>query len=118
MKFEIEIHDREVKWVIDALRQASSLVSGSQLRSEDGYGTHFTGRFDCGRLAGQLEAQLPKPRIPEPGLWGVVEASISGSPEIRAWVRGIDWWVRLSDGAGIGWRHLLDPTLIRDGIES
>ena len=75
---------------------------------EDGYGD----------LAIQIEAQVKPARIPEPGLWGVVEATYSG------WHRGSwvhcdgDVWRSLRDDGHewVTWTSLVDPVLVREGI--
>jgi hypothetical protein len=74
----------------------------------------------CRKLADQIESQIQPPRIPEPGLWGVVEAGFLG---IRSkWVRMVvgtsdecHWCDEESRWAD--WDHLVDPTLVRPGIE-
>src|SRR4249919_2886719 len=57
-------------------------------------------------IAAQIEAQTKPARIPEPGLWGVVEAqfapSASGSTRRLA---GRERWVRVGDE---GWRSAND----------
>lgn len=67
-------------------------------------------------LADQIEAQTKPPRIPEPGLWGVVEARVSK--------RGLTWhatkypdgkW-HVDDGGRFNWDDLIDPVLVREGI--
>ena len=69
-----------------------------------------------------LEPQTKPPRIPEPGLWGVVKArgplGENESPNEDEWVRTDDivWRSRVT-GWGACWDQLIDPTLVRDGIE-
>ena len=76
-------------------------------------------------LADQIEAQTKPPRIPEPGLWGVVQATVAyeGSTYDARFVNhdganaahkswhdaGGKWW---------NWSELIDPVLIREGVES
>jgi hypothetical protein len=71
------------------------------------------------RIAEQIEEQT-KPRIPEPGLWGVVEAWRSDQTRADActWVkrRGLKPW-RCDCGKKADWSDLIDPTLVRPGIE-
>jgi hypothetical protein len=75
-------------------------------------------------LADQIEAQTKPARIPEPGLWGVVEAVARGCGQTRfTFVRvsleaSLGQWVDVEDGSSLDWSELIDPTLIRDGIES
>jgi hypothetical protein len=80
----------------------------------------------AGPIADQIEAQTKPPRIPEPGLWGVVEAcraelsDTSRQKFIRTNVNPGWPWVA-ADGAITNawkWEHLGDPVLIRDGAES
>jgi len=75
-------------------------------------------------VADQIEAQTKPARIPEPGLWGVVEASLTDrtlrrhlvhlmTPTISVWV-----WTdpQMSSSARYGWDDLINPTLIREGV--
>jgi hypothetical protein len=73
-------------------------------------------------LASQIEAQTEPARIPEPGLWGVVEAS-------SKWFDGRREYVRIRPTLGTKgewhgehgaaeWSVLIDPILIREGVES
>ena len=67
-------------------------------------------------LADQVETQTRPPRIPEPGLWGVVEATGATMPR-RRWIHHEeDRWV-CDTGVWRYWDDLVDPVLIRDGIE-
>ena len=72
-------------------------------------------------LADQIEAQTKPPRIPEPGWGAVVEAGVRGSRvdnSRRHWLRTTDGktW---HDGRDTytAWDDLVDPTLVRPGIE-
>ena len=70
-------------------------------------------------IARQIEAQTEPPRIPEPGLWGVVEAHTVGNPERRRFGRTkTDTWVPEQTATGYGWDELIDPTLIREGVQA
>lgn len=72
---------------------------------------------DMAWLADQIEAQTKPPRIPEPGPWGVVEAGTSKVPMVRRWVRyGTGW--RDAFGGHEEWDNLLEPVLVREGIDS
>ncbi len=80
-----------------------------------------SGTFDLADLAAQIEAQTKPARIPEPGLWGVVEAAIRGGGQIRfTFIKATsdlpNRWVDVDDGAGCDWDDLIDPTLIREGL--
>ena len=76
-------------------------------------------------IADQIEAQTKPPRIPEPGLWGVVEAEAKGVngntvTARKRWVRDEQGWIEV---AGNGWRvsdfkYLVDPVLVREGVRS
>jgi hypothetical protein len=73
-------------------------------------------------LADQIEAQTKPPRIPEPGLWGVVEAhpgARTGRPVefVRDSMHEDAAWRSLADGSAWEWDDLIDPTLVRPGIE-
>ena len=64
-------------------------------------------------LADQIEAQTKPPRIPEPGLWGVVSDS-SGN----FWVCNEPGrFTRTHDGVNWPWVDIDSPTLVRPGIE-
>jgi hypothetical protein len=70
-------------------------------------------------LADQIEAQTRPPRIPEPGLWGVVEAHTEDGEERRRFVRHDDAhdgraWERR--GVRRAWDELIDPVLVREGV--
>lgn len=75
-------------------------------------------------LADQIEAQTKPPRIPEPGLWGVVEAGHKHlddgrrSQFVRVATTGRAQWVeREAEADWCTWDALVDPVLVRDGIE-
>jgi len=63
----------------------------------------------------QIEAQTKPARIPEPGLWGVVE-DIHFRYVRYSMVGGDDWANLL--GHQYTWASLIDPTLVRPGIET
>ena len=69
-------------------------------------------------LADQIEAQTKPARIPEPGLWGVVEASVDAFPA-TIWVRrgpgSFCRWHSPEHGYAV-WDILIDPTLVREGM--
>ena len=78
------------------------------LRDKDA-GTNGTG---WARVAEQIEAQAKPPRIPEPGLWGVV--TDNGDD---VWVcTEPGRWTRIADGVEWPWVDITDPVLIRDGV--
>jgi len=76
-------------------------------------------------VADQIEAQTKPPRIPEPGLWGVVEASSKHFGGRREYIR-----TRKEKGSLLiearwygkhgyaDWDDLIEPALIREGVES
>lgn len=69
-------------------------------------------------IADQIEAQTKPPRIPEPGLWGVVEAGFENNKVRTNWVHHHSGWFRGADDCGRSWSDLIEPTLIREGVES
>jgi hypothetical protein len=66
--------------------------------------------------ADQIEAQTKPVRIPEPGLWGVVEASWDVTVR-TVWVHDRFGWASHS-GQTVPWVDLIDPTLVREGVAS
>lgn len=68
-------------------------------------------------IADQIEAQTRPPRIPEPGLWGVVRAHNVGHRIDRDWVRYPEGWRDANDWLA-EWDDLIDPVLVREGIDS
>lgn len=75
-------------------------------------------------LRTEIEEQMPKPRIPEPGPWRVVEAACVHSDRRREWVHhptGL-WWPITTRPEGLGsdllppepddWDSLVDPVLL------
>jgi hypothetical protein len=73
------------------------------------------------KLGETIKAQTKPPRIPEPGLWGVVEAHTVGNADRRQFGRipesDDQHWIE-SDAMGwFLWDDLVDPALVRDGIE-
>ena len=69
-------------------------------------------------IAAQIEAQTKPARIPEPGLWGVVEASRNTTNGKRnEYVRGRNGWYD-DDCIPLAWDYLIDPVLVRAGVES
>jgi len=73
------------------------------------------GRAVYTNVAAQIEAQTKPARIPEPGLWGVVEAKNSPEYDRSNWVHDEYGWTHHS-GLTLEWRFLTDPTLIREGL--
>ena len=73
-------------------------------------------------LQDAIHTAIPKPRISEPGPWGVVAASHHLTDEISAhWVhagRNEHHWYApdLDGGRWAAWDDLIDPVLIREGI--
>lgn len=59
---------------------------------------------------------LAEGRIAEPGTWGVVEAACTHDPTRREWTRHPDgdWYTK---GGGDEWSDLVDPVLVREGVE-
>jgi len=101
MKIELEMTEHEARVLATWLDEGGSLQGAL---AED--------------VAHQIVSQIPQPRIPEPGVWGVVEAHTEGysrrrilgrAPETddQHWVDEADWFT---------WDELIDPILIRKGI--
>jgi len=66
-------------------------------------------------IADQIEAQTKPPRIPEPGKYGIVKASLSG--DYRSdWVNEGKHWVGLDHTIVAKWDDLVDPALVREGV--
>jgi hypothetical protein len=80
------------------------------------------GTWDIDKILDAINEALPPPRIPEPGLWGVVEAhprATSNRPVrfVCDSMTADEQWVALADGSVWDWDDLIDPTLVRPGIE-
>jgi len=67
------------------------------------------------QLHDAIDRQAPKPRIPEPGKWGVVAARKSIGDTSYHFVNWGGTWVT-SEGYAYSWDGLIDPVLIREGI--
>lgn len=69
----------------------------------------------------QIEAQTKPPRIPEPGLWGVVEATweAGDGKGLRChWIHNHYGWVSEVHDLTKKWDDLDRPTLVREGVQS
>lgn len=83
---------------------------------------HFAAAVVLTAIADQIEP----PRIPEPGLWGVVEArsshnQILPSRYVRRYDRGnagFDWVTvhSVEVSRSLRWDDLIDPVLVREGL--
>jgi len=81
---------------------------------------------DAGRYAARFAdydddrpspSDLAEPRIPEPSLWGVVEAGVKQHDVRLKWVRHAGAWEPNDfDEYAREWDELIDPVLIREGI--
>ena len=117
---EIQIVDARPLIVLDLdENDARHLVSYLEItveRHPDQLGT--VGRAVYTNVAAQIEAQTKPARIPEPGLWGVVRASLPDDTTVSSWVhiRGHRWYTEHHGCAA--WDVLVYPTLERDGVES
>lgn len=74
-----------------------------------------------GWLADEIARQT-KPRIVEPDLWGVVEAShkreTAGGVRDK-WVRTPGGWMNAVTGlTSLSWDELIDPSEVREGVKS
>ena len=79
----------------------------------------WAGRGPIREVWAQIETQVKAARIPEPGLWGVVEAAVETHGRTRGrFVRDTaDTWACLDWPGDYGWTYLIDPILVRPGIE-
>ena len=69
-------------------------------------------------LADQIEAQTKPPRIPEPGKYGVVKASAPVTNAARyEWTNEGRFWRSLLTGDFAEWSALIDPVLVRPGVD-
>jgi len=73
------------------------------------------------QIADQIEAQCKPARISEPGLWGVVEASVPFNGRRTHYLHddtkpGAGVWT--SHSGRVAWDSLIDPTLVREGVTS
>jgi len=66
-------------------------------------------------LADQIEAQTKPPRIPEPSLYGVVSSEDDRGLTTYFWHSHGGW--HGENGSLVEWDDLVDPVLVRDGIE-
>ena len=72
----------------------------------------------CEGVADQIEAQTKPPRIPEPGKYGVVKArTASLNRLVQDWVSEGKLWRGLDTGTAVDWADLLDPVLVREGVD-
>jgi hypothetical protein len=98
----------------DDARHLVSYLEITVERHPDQLGT--VGRAVYTNVAAQVAQQTKPARIPEPGLWGVVQA------DRRRYIRystddcGEVWSSLL--GQTVTWDSLIDPTLIREGVTS
>jgi hypothetical protein len=83
----------------------------------DGAGAGWTSA-----IAALIREQIAPPRIEEPGPWGVVEAGPSQrrTQWVHYWGAGDRArWRNLSSGQETStWEDIIEPTLIRPGIEA
>lgn len=98
MRFEIDLDDDEVNFVVNthAVLHAGSAVAA--------------------HIKDQIIQQM---RIPEPGLWGVVEAECFPAASTRFYIHGPTGW-REATGAAAGvfnWNRLVSPVLVHLGID-
>ena len=112
----LDLHD----WSPSRPTTASEALRGSSL--------FRTGNGDyVSDILNQIERQIQPARIPEPGLWGVVEASTTEHKRC-VFIRdtggdGASWitpyfFPRDSTRRAVGWSDLIDPVLVREGVES
>jgi hypothetical protein len=78
-------------------------------------------------LREEIAAQIKSPRIPEPGLYGVVSARLTEEcqAENRKGPLAGDFihsanglWQNVNTGFGVTWLELDNPVLVREGVQS
>lgn len=119
MSYRIEIEAPEVPY--PGGTEQAEFIRRAALNIEQGYpigGSNVT-RTVIDLLLSVAKAMGEQaPRIPEPGLWGVVEAWVPGIPT-RRWVHHEEGrWVPDTGIPFKEWSDLIDPVLIREGVES
>jgi hypothetical protein len=87
----------------------------------DGTDAHM-GVCDRVRVARQIRKQTKPPRIPEPGLWGVVSEGEPGAFEGIRYVRDdavLEFpWAMIGKGNRVAWHEIDKPVLVREGVQS
>ena len=68
-------------------------------------------------IANQIREQTKPARIEEPGLWGVVEAE-ERDGTLATWLHHPGGWARPGRQLPVRWVGLIDPVLVRDGVQS
>ena len=69
--------------------------------------------------ANPLRRPEPPARIPEPEKWGVVYARLVNASIWESWLRHPgEGWHPIRGGVATRWDDLIDPVLIREGVES
>jgi hypothetical protein len=82
---------------------------------------HVTRDARLRALHSQIEAQTKPTRIPEPGLWGIVKATLKNDRHGDAaheFVNVGAEWLSTWGGKVGQWAELIDPVLVREGVES
>ena len=71
-------------------------------------------------LLDQIEAQTKPARIEEPGQWGLVNAMVFGRRSPETFLHDGTKWRGQKTASGVvtNWDSLIDPTLVRRGVES
>ena len=76
-----------------------------------------SGYLGCYGVADQIEAQT-KPKLEEPGIGGVVKAACVHGGTVKTWVRvGSVWYVADEPENPDDWDSLIDPVLVREGMD-
>jgi hypothetical protein len=118
---DIQVTDARPLIVLDFDSDVCADVVGDLQYAVTFLAAHGLGTAFIADIADQIEAQTKPARIPEPGLWGVVEAVVQGDDEPQHFTRGpkggsVYHWTRISDGLNYHWDDLIDPTPIREGV--
>ena len=67
-------------------------------------------------IADQIEAQIEKPRMSEPGMWAVVQANTADTHRVKEYVHYPEGWSPVLAYHPLRWDELTNPTIIRHGL--
>lgn len=110
----ITAQDVELRTAAAALRKAAD--------DDDGGGRVTTKAAALRLIAGAIESQTPKPRMHQPPIYGLVEASCVHADSRGVWVRNHKGWLRIDVDDPTpdvdDWDSLIDPRPITQVIRS
>ena len=107
----LDLHPSVAEDLVEAMRDATRPI----------FQTDYQVRL-IRKIADAIEVQTKPARIPEPGWGGVVTAIRVNRPGFlptttsKTWLHDCDEWVS-DDEESANWSDLIDPTLVREGIE-